>query len=62
MLGLGIVWGAWRVSEAPATAVPGVRLRIVQPNVSQKIKWLPEMREDNFKSFWLCHRRSAINR
>ena len=49
MFGLIAVWGAWRVMEAPVTAVPDVRLRLVQPDISQQIKWQPQAREDNFR-------------
>lgn len=35
--------GAWRLSQASVALVPGVALRIVQPNISQNDKW----RSDN---------------
>jgi apolipoprotein N-acyltransferase len=34
--------GAWRLHEADAGHVEGVTLRIVQPNVDQRVKWRPE--------------------
>ena len=45
LLSLPVCWGlgAWRLADAVTTFVPGVALRIVQPNVGQEQKW----REDN---------------
>jgi apolipoprotein N-acyltransferase len=40
--------GAWRLSAAPAETVEGVRLRIVQPDIDQRLKWAPGQREANF--------------
>jgi len=42
--------GTWRLAQAPAAAptVPGVTLRLVQPNIPQREKWLPEKRADHF--------------
>ena len=43
---LAVVWGAgqWRLAGADGAMVPDVRLRLVQPNIDQKLKWLPELR------------------
>lgn len=43
---LALAWGggAWRLAQAEADAVPGVRLRLVQGNVSQHHKWDPLLR------------------
>lgn len=43
---LGAVWagGAWRLAGALDQFVPGVLLRLVQPNVAQQDKWKPELR------------------
>jgi apolipoprotein N-acyltransferase len=49
VLALCGVWGETRLMQNPTTDVPGVRLRIVQPNVDQKLKWLPENLEPNFQ-------------
>lgn len=46
--GVLILWGGWRLVEAPNATVPNVRLRLVQPDVPQEIKWQPEEREKNF--------------
>ena len=43
---LALVWagGEWRLAGAGNATVPGVRLRLVQPNVPQKQKWKRELR------------------
>lgn len=38
-------YGAQRLSEAPPGALAGVRLRIVQPNIPQQLKWADAERE-----------------
>ncbi len=40
-LAILFAYGLWRLSQ-PAEFVPGVRLRIVQPSVLQREKWMPE--------------------
>lgn len=42
---LPVLWGlgAWRLSASPPTDVPGIALRLVQPDIAQNEKW----REDN---------------
>lgn len=40
-IGLLFGYGAWRLS-APQAVVPGVKLRIVQPSVPQREKWMAE--------------------
>ncbi len=44
---LGLVWagGAVRLQGAGNETVPGVRLRLVQPNIPQRLKWIPELRK-----------------
>lgn len=42
------VWGDMRLAEATTNTVPGVALRIVQPNVPQQEKW----REDNARGIF----------
>ncbi len=44
---LAVAWGGGelRLRGALDGAVPGVRLRLVQPNIPQKLKWRPELRE-----------------
>jgi apolipoprotein N-acyltransferase len=46
-----VTWGAGaaRLSNAAPTMVPDVRLRLVQPNVPQTLKWDPEARVANFR-------------
>lgn len=43
LLPLAWIYGSNRLSSATNTAVPGVKLRIVQPNIAQDAKW----RDDN---------------
>src|SRR4051794_11021053 len=40
-------WG--RLSQADSSLVPGVMLRIVQPNIPQTLKWVPAERARNFE-------------
>lgn len=49
-VGLAVLWGAGTVRLAMATEsfVPGVRLRLVQANIDQTLKWRPHLREANF--------------
>ncbi len=48
LFGLIIVWGGWRLAEAPVAVVPDVRLRLVQPDVRQQDKWQEGERQKNF--------------
>lgn len=50
LLGLGLLagWGSWRLTQADTTWVPDVRLRLVQPNIDQRLKWAPGERDNNF--------------
>ncbi len=47
---LCVVWaaGAVRLAGAGAEAVPGVLLRLVQPNIDQRLKWRPDLRQGHF--------------
>ena len=40
-------WGAGRLADASNATVPEVRLRLVQPNITQADKWKLELREAN---------------
>jgi len=42
-------WGEIRLQTTEIRTIPGVHLRLVQPNVDQKNKWLASERERNFK-------------
>lgn len=44
---LAAVWlgGLWRLGAATDASVPGVRLRLVQPDIPQALKWAPAERE-----------------
>ncbi len=56
-LGFGIViialgltaWGTMRLMAPESPSVDGIRLRLVQPNISQDLKWDPAAREANFE-------------
>lgn len=41
------LWGAWRLAGASAETVPGVRLRLVQAAIDQRLKWASGERERN---------------
>jgi apolipoprotein N-acyltransferase len=42
ILPLSHVWGQWRLADGSTPHVPGVKLLLVQPNVSQNDKWQSE--------------------
>jgi apolipoprotein N-acyltransferase len=48
LVAIGLFWGAARIPETVAT-VPDVKLRLVQPNIPQTLKWDPVQREANFR-------------
>ena len=50
-LALVIIWaaGAFRLSGATDEVVPGVQLRLVQPNIDQKVKWKQDHRIENLR-------------
>ena len=54
------VWvgGAWRLAGAGEQTVPGVRLRLVQPNVAQRDKWKPELRAGHIRRLATMSRQS----
>ena len=41
-------WGAVRLAAPDSPTVEGIRLRLVQPNIAQDLKWNPDAREANF--------------
>jgi apolipoprotein N-acyltransferase len=43
-------WGAWRLAGAVDEPVPGVRLRLVQAAIDQRLKWAPAERVQNFQN------------
>jgi apolipoprotein N-acyltransferase len=43
------LWGGLRLSDGPTTFVPDVRLRLVQANIEQTLKWDPELRIAHFQ-------------
>jgi len=48
---VALAWagGSWRLAQADATLLPDIRLRLVQPNVPQALKWDPDARERNLE-------------
>ncbi|WP_246317248.1 apolipoprotein N-acyltransferase [Hyphomicrobium methylovorum] len=46
-IGLLFGYGSWRLAE-PQAVVPGVKLRIVQPSVPQREKWMPQFQRRIF--------------
>ncbi len=49
VVGLGVA-GSVRLAAAGHDTVPGVRLRLVQPDIQQLMKWAPAARESNFRA------------
>ncbi|HWK45377.1 MAG TPA: apolipoprotein N-acyltransferase [Stellaceae bacterium] len=49
LVGIG-VFGAVRLSAGPDPLVPGVTLRLVQPNIPETLKWDPAARARNFQA------------
>lgn len=48
LIALIAVAGSFRLADATHDTVPGVFLRIVQPNIAQRDKWLPARRAQNY--------------
>ena len=48
VLGL-VVWGSLRLSAPPSAMTENIRLRLVQPNIAQNLKWDPQARAANFE-------------
>jgi apolipoprotein N-acyltransferase len=49
LIAVPAVFGALRLEESSDPAVPGVRLRLVQPSIPQTTKWDPVEQEANFR-------------
>jgi len=50
LLALVFAAGHWRLSSAEPTWVDGVRLRLVQPNIPQHLKWKADLRASHVKT------------
>ena len=50
---VGLLWagGTLRLTNAESGEVPGVTLRIVQPNIAQALKWHPDYRDRHLATF-----------
>lgn len=59
LLALMAAGGAWRLSQAQDAVQPGIRLRLVQPNVAQADKWQPENRNRQFDELLALSRQPA---
>lgn len=44
------IWGAYRLHTTEVTDTPDVRIRLVQPNIDQKSKWLLRERDHDFNT------------
>lgn len=53
------VFGFWQLARPPAPAAPDIRLRIVQPSVPQREKWLPQNQRAIFDQHLQMSRRNA---
>jgi apolipoprotein N-acyltransferase len=51
LLALGWLGGTLRLPDAPVAPVPGVRLRLVQGDIAQTLKWQPEQRARWFQRY-----------
>ena len=54
--------GIFRLAEAPRENVPGVFLRIVQPNIAQRDKWVPARRAANYAKHLQMSRQNGDGR
>ena len=50
---VGLLWagGALRLTNGETGFVPGVTLRLVQPNIAQTVKWDPDYRDQHLATF-----------
>jgi len=55
-------YGVWRLAAAPTGSVDGVRLRIVQPSISQRDKWRAEKQAKVFQDHLDLSRTDATGR
>jgi apolipoprotein N-acyltransferase len=53
-------WGVWRLATVDPGAVEGVRLRLVQPNLSQAQKWDPNLRDLNLSEHIVLSRQPGF--
>ncbi|MDA0238646.1 MAG: apolipoprotein N-acyltransferase [Proteobacteria bacterium] len=58
---LAVLWGAgtMRLMNAQSGSVDGVRLRLVQPNIAQKDKWVQTLRARHFQTLLRLSRQPA---
>ncbi|HEY7610307.1 MAG TPA: apolipoprotein N-acyltransferase, partial [Alphaproteobacteria bacterium] len=56
------LWGAERIAGADARPVEGVRLRLVQGNIEQSLKWDASRREQTFAHYVALTRQPGLDR
>lgn len=58
---MGLLWGggAARLAGAEDGTVPGVMLRLVQPNIAQRLKWRRELRDSHLARYLELSRQPA---
>jgi apolipoprotein N-acyltransferase len=59
LLSAAALYGAWRLPAGAAPTQPGIRLRLVQANIAQTLKWRPEMREEHLQQHLALSRTPA---
>ncbi len=59
---IGVLWvgGAWRLSGVETEYVEGVMLRLVQPNIAQRLKWQPDLRLAHVETLVRLSRQPAL--
>jgi len=50
LAGAGTAWGWARLPDGAAATVPDIRLRLVQPNIPQELKWVRELWDQHFEN------------
>ena len=60
---IAVLWagGGARLADATSETVPDVRLRLVQPNIPQKLKWHPDLRDKNLVQQVILSRQPAVS-
>jgi apolipoprotein N-acyltransferase len=58
-LALAALLGAWHLSQPPSPPIPGVKLRLVQPSVPQRDKWMASRQAAIFQDHLELSKRNA---
>ncbi len=59
-LALAAALGAWHLAQPPSPPIPGVMVRLVQPSVPQRDKWIAEKQAGIFQDHLDLSRRNAV--